>query len=151
MNKKIDERQQQEFYKCEHIAFRVMFSISVIVIIIQLIFIKASFLQVFGETVVLLCGGISIIVACLKSGLWSYNSNEPSVKSNLIYSIICSLIATLLFIIIVYFRAGSKVIPPITIISFGGGIFISGFIILTLLSHISNSRKRKLENKYNDI
>jgi hypothetical protein len=33
MNKKIDERQKQEFYKCEHMEFLVMFSISVIVII----------------------------------------------------------------------------------------------------------------------
>jgi hypothetical protein len=151
MNKKIDERQQQEFYKCEHMAFKVMFSLSVIVIIIQLLFMKASFLQVFGETIILLCGGVSIIAACLKSGLWSYNSNEPSVTSNLIYSIICSLIATLLFAIIIYFRSGSKVLTPITIGSFWGGIFIFGFIILTLLSHVSNNRKKKLENKYKDI
>lgn len=151
MNKKIDERQQQEFYKCEHMAFKVMFSISVIVIIIQLLFMKASFQQVFGETIILLCGGLSMIAACLKSGLWSYNSNEPSVKSNLIYSIICSLAATLLFAMIIYFRAGSKVINPITIVSFWGGIFIFGFIILTVLSHVSNNRKKNLENKYKDI
>jgi hypothetical protein len=150
MNKKIDERQRQEFYKCEHMAFEIMFSISVIVIIIQLLFMKAAFQQVFGETIILMCGGVSIIAACLKSGLWSYNSNEPSVKSNLIYSIICSLVATLLFAIIIYFRAGTKVITPITIGEFWGGIFVLGFIVLTLLSHVSNNRKKKLENKYND-
>ncbi len=132
-------------------AFRVMFSASVVVIIIQMLFMKANFQQVFGETIILICGGVSIIAACLKSGLWSYNSNEPSVKSNLIYSIISSLIATLLFAIIIYFRAGSKVITPITICAFWGGIFILGFIVLTLLSHISNNRKNKLENKYKDI
>jgi hypothetical protein len=151
MNKKIDERQQQEFYKCEHMAFKVMFSISVIVIIIQLLFMKASFQQVFGETIILLCGGLSMIAACLKSGLWSYNSNEPSVKSNLIYSFICSLAATLLFAMIIYFRSGIKVINPITIVSFWGGIFIFGFIVLTVLSHVSNNRKKNLENKYKDI
>ena len=151
MNKKIDERQKQEFYKCEHMAFRVMFSISVIVIIIQLLFMKAAFTQVFGETIILMCGGIYMIWACLKSGLWSYSNSEPSVKSNLIYSIICSSTATLLFAIIIYFRAGSKAITPIKIGSFWCVIFTLGFIVLTLLSHVSNNRKKELENKYKDI
>ena len=97
MNKKIDERQKQEFYKYEHMAFRAMFSISVLVIIVQFLFMKATLKQVFGETIILACGGLFIIWSCLKNGLWSFNNNEPSMKSNLIYSIISSSIATLLF------------------------------------------------------
>lgn len=151
MNKKIDERQEQEFYKCEHIAFRVMFSVSVIVIIMQLLFMKVNFQQVFGETIILMCGGISIIWGCLKNGLWSYNNNEPSIKSNLIYSIICSVAATFLFGIIIYIRARDKSINPITIGAFFGGIFILGFTILTLLGQISKNMKKKIENKYRDI
>lgn len=151
MNKKIDERQQQEFYKCEHMAFRIMFSVSVIVIVIQMLFMKAAFQQVLGETVILACGGISMIWSCLKSGLWSYNNNEPSVKSNLIYSIICSVVATLLFAIIIYTRAGIKVMTPTIIGGFFGGIFILGFIVLTLLGQVSKNAKKKIENKYKDI
>ncbi|GEP65047.1 DUF6773 family protein [Clostridium beijerinckii] len=151
MNKKIDERQQQEFYKCEHMAFHIMFSVSVIVIVIQMLFMKAAFQQVLGETVILACGGISMILSCLKSGLWSYNNNEPSVKSNLIYSIICSVVATLLFAIIIYTRAGIKVMTPTIIGGFFGGIFILGFIVLTLLGQVSKNTKKKIENKYKDI
>lgn len=151
MNKKIDERQQQEFYKYGHMAFKVMFIISVIVIIIQLVFMKANLQQVLGETIILFSGGISMIAACLKSGLWSYKNNEPSVKSNLMYSIICSITATLLFAIMIYLRVGSKAITPIRIGEFFGGIFILGFIVLTLLSYVSNNKKKKLENKYKDI
>ncbi|OOM05833.1 DUF6773 family protein [Clostridium saccharobutylicum] len=151
MNKKIDERQQQEFYKCEHIGFRVMFIVSVIVIIIQLLFMQTTLHQVFGETIILMCGGISTIWGCLKKGLWSYNNNELSVKSNLIYSIICSLAATFLFVIIIYIKTRNKVIHPITIGEFGIGIFILEFIILTLLGHFSKNIKKKIENKYIDI
>jgi hypothetical protein len=151
MNKKIDERQKQEFYKCEHIAFRVMFSVSVIVIIMQLLFMKASLVQVFGETIILMCGGIATILGCLKSGLWSYNNNEPSVKSNLLYSIICSFIATLLFATITYIKSQNKVIDPIKIGAFGIVIFILGFTVLTLLGQMSTNTRKKLENEYKDI
>lgn len=151
MNKKIDERQEQEFYKCEHISFIVMFSVSIMVIIIQLLFMKGNLQQVLGETIILMCGGVSMIFGCLKRGLWSYNNNEPSVKSNFIYSIICSLVATLLFVILICIKRKSNVITPITISAFFVVIFILGFTILTLLGQVSQNRKKKIENSYKDI
>ncbi|WP_315074647.1 DUF6773 family protein [uncultured Clostridium sp.] len=151
MNKKIDERQEQEFYKCEHLGFRVMFGISVIVIIVQLLFMKATLKQVSGETIILACGGLFTIWSCLKNGLWSFNNNEPSMKSNLIYSIISSSIATLLFAILLSIRTTGKVITSIKIGGFFLVIFILVFIILTLLGQISKNMKEKRENKYKDI
>ena len=150
MKKKIDERQEQELFKCEHAAFRIMFGVSAIVIIIQL-FMQATWQQTFGETIILICGGVSAIWGYLKNGLWSYNNIEPSVKSNLMYSIICSLVATLLFGIVIYIKAGSAVIKAIAIGMFFGVIFILVFVVLTLLGGLINNKKRKMENEYKDI
>lgn len=151
MKMKLDERQERDLLKTEHVGFQIMLYVSVIVIVIQVVFMRASFQQLVGENVILLCGGIWAIWESMKNGLWTYDNSEPSVKSNVIFSIIASLIATFLFVLAIYVRGGGSVLKVTTIGGFFSGIFILGFVVLSLLGHSTKSKKRKLENEYKDI
>lgn len=151
MKRKLDERQEQDLFQTDHVGFRIMFYVSAIVIVIQVLFMRASFQQLVGENVILLCGGIWAIRGYIKNGLWTYDNSEPSIKSNLMFSIITSLIATFLFGIALYIRAGSLVLKTTIIGGFFGGIFILGFAVLTILGYFTKGKRRKMENEFKDI
>lgn len=151
MKNQIDERQKQELFTTNHWGFLIMLYVSAIVILVQLLFMKATLMQLFGENIILLCGGIWAIGGYIKNGLWSRNNLEPSLKSNFMYSLIASFIATILFGVGIYIRVGSSVIKATTIGGFFIGILIIAFIVLTILGSLTKGKKEKIENKYKDI
>ncbi|AHF08148.1 DUF6773 family protein [Desulfitobacterium metallireducens] len=143
MKNKIDERQEQELLKRDHAGFQIMFSVSVIMILIQLLFMKATFQQLIGENVILLCGGIWVIWGYANSGLWNYDNSRPSIQSNLKYSAIFSLVGTVIFGIAIYGRAGSSAIKAPIISGFLAGIFILGFVILSILGRLTEKKENQ--------
>lgn len=150
MKKQIDERQKQELFTTSHWGFLIMFSVSVLVILVQLLFMKATLMQLLGENIILLSGGIYAISGYIKKGFWSKNKLEPSIKSNFIYSLIASFFATILFGVGIYIRVGSSVVKATTIGGFFIGILLIAFVVLTILGYLTETLKEKIENEYKD-
>jgi len=87
MKKVVDERQELELYKIEHLCFWIVFWLLLGSIIVQSMFLNAPFSQWGFEWTIFMisCGGV--IVGCYKKGQWDFYS-KPTTKNYLIYSLI---------------------------------------------------------------
>lgn len=151
----MDERQELELLKIEHVGFWIMFWALTISIIIQTIFMNKDFDEIIGEMIVLLIGAGCIIIGCAKKGQWDYYS-QPSMKNYLLYSTITATIFSLLIGVKKWkqyevFREdfwGMAI--PIVLILFVS-CFALVFISLFICGKIVQNRRKKLEKEYEEI
>lgn len=151
--KVVDERQEMELYKIEHVCFWLVLWLLLGSIIIQSMFLNAPFSQWGFEWVILMicCGGVT--VGYYKKGQWDYYS-KPTTKNYLIYSLIGSggfavIYAITMFINNDYFKDDLLVLALLTAIIFAF-LFALIFAALFITGTLVKNRQKKLEDEFND-
>lgn len=149
----VDERQELELLRIERIGFWVLFWGLVIAVHVQLFLDDFDFRHIAGEFILLIIAAIVVVAGCIRKGLWSYSTN-PTVKSNIFYSLAGALVFGAFSVLMRYKRSG------IEIVDIGGFaiafliqtiiIFSAGFILLTICGAITNKRKAKIEASLDD-
>ncbi len=152
--KKLDERQQKEFYKAEHYAFYAMFIILAIIVLIEQFFLGMDFKSTIGESIVLWVGAGTFAFNCLKSGNWDY-SLKPSMRTYLLLSFISAVIVSIVFTLGMLYQYEAvrqdiwgRVVPIGLCMFFS--LFIVIFIALAVSGEISKKRRKKLEEQFMD-
>lgn len=154
MKKIVDERQQMELMKIEHIGFWIMFWMLSAVIVIQCITNKTGIGKaVMGESIVLLTGSIVVLVGCIRKGLWNYTS-KPSVKNYLLYSVAGALVFGVIngvdkYNNIEYFKSRFSELILATGVS-TVFMFLFTFVIMFVSGTVVNKRRKKLEQEFDD-
>lgn len=154
MKKIIDERQEMDMLKVEHIGFWVMFWGLLGAIIIQTILYPADLKKIVGEMIIFIIGCIVVLIGYIRKGVWDYYT-EPTVRNYIIYSVIGTIIFTIIDIIskyknIDYFKNNN--IKHLLIASgiTGLSMFVVFFIVLFICGTFVNKRRKKLEKEIED-
>lgn len=152
IRKVVDERQELEMLKVEHFGFWIMFWLLFVSIIIQT-GMGASFKQFGVEWGVFMIGCICTSISHLRKGSWDYYT-KPCIKTYLLYSIVSTIIAGVLFGIIKYatidyFRNNIQDLM-ISIGIFCVAIFALVFIAMYLTGQYTIKKQKQLEKKYEE-
>ncbi len=92
--KRVDERQEMDILRVEHIGFWVMYWMLLAACIIQGIFMEDGVRLAAGEWIVFMTTSIIVLIGCIRKGVWSfYTRKVPGVKAYLLYSLIGMLAA----------------------------------------------------------
>lgn len=93
------ELEKQRAAKAGSLSFGIMFLACVVTIVIQM-FMTGNLSLIIGETVILLTGGLIYIFSTVKNGAWNGTMVKSTPKKDLIVSIICAGIFSILFFLI---------------------------------------------------
>ncbi|MBQ8597769.1 MAG: hypothetical protein IJ409_08275 [Lachnospiraceae bacterium] len=145
--KKVDERQELELLKVEHIGFWSVYWMLLASVLIQGIFMNKGVAEVLPEFIVFMIACVIIIVGCARKGLWSYQSRKvPGVKSYLLYSGITGVVAGLFFGIVntMKWTEGDIQTIIISVICHMIGFFAVTFVAFLIVGSIAKKREAKL-------
>ena len=145
----LDERQEQITAKAGALGFYVMFLTAVFVILVQLLW-NGSIENVIGETLILIAGGVTCLVGYVKNGIWTNNQSSMSVWQNLLGSVVCSGIFSVLYGIVIRKKAGPDVEIAGYVAAYFLGVTALCFICLALLGRTARKKRKKQEAKYLD-
>lgn len=154
IKKVVDERQELELLKIEHIGFWLMFWALTISILIQTLILNKGFETVAAELIILLLVSSYIIVGCIIKGQWDYYT-QPTIKNYLIYSFVFSGLFSVILGITKWkqYEVCRENFIGMTL-PIVGITFISSFIVMFIMMYISGSmvniRRKKLEQEYKD-
>jgi len=153
MKKVVDERQELELFKIEHVCFWIVFWLLLGSIIVQSMFLNAPFSQWGFEWSIFMisCGGV--MVGCYKKGQWDFYS-KPTTKNYLIYSLIGAgafaiIYAINMYLNNAYLKDDLLVIGALTAFIFAL-LFALIFVALFVTGTLVKKRQKKLENQYSD-
>lgn len=90
------ELERQKAAKVGNISFSMMFLACAMAIVIQMI-ITGDLSLVAGETVVFLAGGLAYLYFMVKNGVWNKGQSQSTPKRDLIISLICTGIFSIVF------------------------------------------------------
>ena len=151
--KVVDERQELELYKIEHVRFWIVFWLLLGSIIVQSMFLNAPFSQWGFEWAVFMisCGGV--MVGCYKKGQWDFYS-KPTTKNYLIYSLIGSGAFAVIYTITMYmnhdyFKDNLLALGTMTAFIFAM-LFALIFVALFVSGTLVKKRQKKLEEQFSD-
>lgn len=147
MKNELDERQNQIVDKVGKISFLVMFGVCVAVIIGQMLW-KGSIENVAGETVIFAAGGITYLAGSIKNGIWSSRNRKMSVGQNLLGSVICAGIFSILYAALISGKTTDTGAVMRYTAFFFIGITVLSFLCLYILGKITEAQNRKQEEKY---
>ena len=149
----VDERQEMELYKIEHVCFWIVFWLLLGRIMVQSMFLNAPFSQWGFEWVIFMicCGGV--IVGCYKKGQWDLYS-KPTTKNYLIYSLIGSGAFAVIYAITMYvnndyFKGNLAALGALTALIFAM-LFALIFAALLITGSLIKKRQKKLEAEFSD-
>lgn len=149
----VDERQEMELYKIEHVCFWLVFWLLLGSIIIQSMFLNAPFTQWAFEWAVFMICCVGVIIGCYKKGQWDYYS-KPTTKNYLIYSLIGSGAFAVIYAITMFmnndylkdYLLGLGLLTAFIFALMFALIFVALFITGTLVK----KRQKKLEAEFSD-
>jgi hypothetical protein len=150
IRKIIDERQELEMLKIEHLGFWIMFWLLFASIIVKTTM-GMSFKQFGVEFGIFMIGCIFTLIGYLHKGTWDAYT-KPCIKTYLLYSIAGTIIVGILFgvtryLTMDYFRNNIQHLIIATFI-FSLSLFILIFIVLYLTGQYAIKRQKQLEKKY---
>lgn len=138
------ELEKQRALKAGNLSFSVMFFVCTIAIVLQM-FVTGSLSLVIGETVILVTGGLVYLYFIVKNGAWgTFTLSTP--KKDLAVSSLCAGMFGIAFYFILMKKTGF-------IYAIGGAvcffavIFVAAYILLRLLSYLSEKRLHKMNNR----
>ncbi|MDD3368448.1 MAG: hypothetical protein PHP50_06075 [Lachnospiraceae bacterium] len=91
-----DERENMEMMKVEHYGFYVMFTLSCLSLIWESYILELAPEYWTGEIIILLAGGLTVLIGCIKKGNWDYYS-KPTTKNAFLYSLGAAILFTVFF------------------------------------------------------
>ena len=145
---KLDEMQEQKLLHIEHRAFWLTYGALLLVIFLELLFGGNDIRLVAGELAVFLLACLYILIYCLKEGIWSRHV-QPSVKNNVLFSLLSGLGGGLVVAIINYYNYGYL---PAALLSFALCFVLCSIACLAMLfftASIYKKRHAQLEDSDN--
>lgn len=150
IKKVVDERQELELLKIEHVGFWIMFWGLCISIIVQAMFMESSFREFGAEFIIFMISCIIFLIGCIKKGQWDYYT-KPCMKTYLMTSIIGTASFSIIFAISNYIKYKTRVLFLIEItLIFAAFIFALLFITMVITGKLTINQRKKLEQEFND-
>ncbi len=149
--KVVDEREEMEMMRVEHYMFWFAFWALLVSIFVQLLAMRASFLQVAGEWIVFMLMAVGTVIGELKGGHFDYIS-RPGIRSYLKYSAVAA-VASMGVVLIRGIEGGYYQKPLDAVLSLLiSGIFTAGltFLCLAAAGAFVKRRRRKLEKEFEE-
>lgn len=147
----VDERERMEMYRIEHYMFWFAFWALLAAIFGQMIFMKASFVQVAGEWIVFMLMAVGTLLGELKGGHYDYIS-RPGWKSYLAYSVVGTI--AVVFLMLAngirqgYYRSFGDAALVAAVV--GGTAFVIFYVSLAVGGELVKRRRKKLEKEFED-
>lgn len=145
--KKVDERQELELLKVEHIGFWSVYWMLLASVMIQGVVMNKGISEVLPEFTIFMISCIIIIVGCVRKGLWTYQSRKvPGIKSYLLYSVITGVIGGLFFGFFntLKWAGGDVKTIVISVICYMIGFFAVTFVAFLIVGSLAKKREAKL-------
>lgn len=134
------ELERQKAAKIGSISFSLMFLTCAMAIVIQMV-ITGDLALVAGETVILLAGGLAYLYFMVKSGIWNKLQTDRTPKKDLVISVICTGIFSIVFSLMLRGKADFLYII---------GAAVCFFIVFTAVSYAVLRGLRILSAKRGD-
>lgn len=154
-NKKeiMDERQQLEVYRIEHVCFWIMFWALFAGVIIESYIMGAGWGQMAVEWIALVVGAIGTVIGCVKKGQWGCTFH-PSMKNYILISLFASLAMGIILIIGKYYQY-ENVRDDIGMLLAMGGIFAASmfvllFIAFVIVGGLIKRKEKKLADEFTE-
>lgn len=146
-----NELERMRAAKAGSLSFSIMFLVCAVTILAQLLM-NGSFTLVIGETVVLFVGGLIYIFFVVKNGAWNGAIIKSTPKNDLIISLICVGIFSIVFFLIIQKNVAALQAVGLSVCFFAILSALS-YVLLRRLSYLSQRKfdKRKDEEKRNRI
>jgi len=151
IKKIVDERQELEMLKIEHVCFWIVFWGLCISIIVQSLFMEAPFKQFAAEWIVFMVACVGVLIGFVKKGQWDYYT-KPTMKTYLLTSLIGSLAFSIIFAIAKYKYFNEyilTVLVPLTMV-IAIFLFILIFAVSFFIGKMVISKQDKLEKEFSD-
>lgn len=145
--KKFDERQQAEENRIGKNSFYTMFFTCAAVIVWELIR-KGNFESVLGETIVFLAGGAACLTGSIKAGLWTKTGGKMSAVQRLLLSGLLAGVFTVLYVAALSRKAGGEIAAAKPAAGFFTGVFLLGFLVLTMMGRLAEKKQKEQDEKY---
>ena len=139
-----NEFEKQRAAKVGNLSFGIMFLVCAITIVVQMLM-TGNLSLVIGETVILIAGGLIYIFGIVKNGAWNGAMTKNTPKKDLIVSLMCVGIFSILFFLILKKNATTPQAIGITVCFFIVLSIISYFL-LRKLAYLSQRKSDKLKD-----
>lgn len=151
--KKVDERQELELLRVEHVCFWLGFWALFISIIVQTYFMNAPFIQFAPELFIFIAVCIALLIGCMRKGLWDY-STEPTMKTYFISSLIGAVGVTIVLFLskignAKFYGANPRMLIFLGVLYFAV-TFIACFAVTAAVGKVVNNKRKNLEKEYSD-
>lgn len=147
--KKVDERQEMDLLKVEHMGFWLMYYMLLAAIFIQIFLFDDGFEMAAGEWIIFMSISIICLIGWIRKGVWSYQTRKvPGVRSYLKYSIISAIGLGIVFGVAFSFKWNDT--SPSGIIMRIISTMITMFIIIFPTFLVAGTIARRREKKLSD-
>ena len=133
-----NELKKQKAVKAGNISFGIMFIACAVAIMVQVI-LTGNLSLVIGETVIMVAGGFVYLYFMVRSGAWNTVKNTP--KKNFLVSIICTGVFSIEFYLLARKNEVETIQMIIGTICFFVVFTIVSYILLRLLSYLSEKNQ----------
>lgn len=145
--KKVDERQEMDLLKVEHIGFWLMYYMLLAAIFIQLFLFDDGFEMAAGEWIIFMSISVICLIGWIRKGVWSYQTKKvPGIRSYLLYSTITAIGAGIFFGVFSSFKWNDTSFESIAT-RIGSNMitmFAITFPIFLIIGTITKHREKKL-------
>lgn len=148
--KKVDERQEMDLLKVEHLGFWFMYGMLFIALMVQGIFMEGGGKVIIGEMIVFMSTSIFVLVGWMRKGVWSFQARKvPGVKAYLRYSLIVMVVAGVPFGLLFGLRWHQGYLPGIlfTVVFYMVLMFVISFTGYWIVGSITRKREKTLEEQ----
>ena len=135
-----NELERRRATKAGNLSFSVMFLVCAVTIVVQMLM-EGSFPLIIGETVALLAGGVIYLFFLVKDGAWNGAATKSTPKRDLMISLICVGIFSIVFYVII-----KKNVAALQAI----GLSVCFFAILSAFSYALNRGLSRLSQRKSD-
>ncbi len=145
--KKVDERQEMDLLRVEHMSFWSMYWMLLAAMIIQIVFVEEGGRMIMGEWIVFMASSVLLVAGCIRKGVWNYQTRKiPGMKAYLRYSLVAMVVAGIpLGLLYGYKSAWGKRIGIWACIAGNmAGIFVVSIFAFMLVGALAKKREIKL-------
>lgn len=152
IKKVVDERQELELLRIEHMVFWIVFWLLLASVIVQTMFMDVPFFQVLPEFAIFMVCCVGFLIGAVKKGQWDFYT-RPTVKTYVLTSLIGSAVFGILFGISVYVRDPGSWDGHIWLIVLLTGamivfLFALIFALSALVGHMVKKKQERLADTY---
>ncbi len=138
-----NELERRRAAKAGSLSFSIMFLVCAVTIVVQMLM-DGSFPLIIGETVVLFVGGLIYIFSVVKNGAWNGAMTKSTPKKDLIISLICVGIFSIIFYLILQKNVATLQAVGLSVCFFAILSALS-YALLRGLSRLSQRKSDKLK------